>query len=186
MKKRLLLPAVLLLCLLSATAARAECEWNTDKGIAAEWDAYSVRTVIELYKGSPDYEINRLSRTSCAAEKKKKDMTQLILDSGPGTYTYVIRTADGSVLEYSEPFQVSDDYYTELVLGNVTPTWQYSKGFWYLIDPLGRKLKGWHEVGEKWYYMSEDTGVCYIGRMTPDGYRVDENGAWDGEPSVYQ
>ena len=186
MKKIQITFIALLICVLSAFPASAGCGWNDDEGIKAEWDKYSYKVVIELYKGSTDILPNRVSSTTCAADKETKDYTQVIIDNGPGTYTYVIKTTGGNRLDESEPLQVSDDYYVELVLGHVSPTWQYSSGCWYLIDPVGNKLKGWHKVNEKWYYMHETTGVCFISRMTPDGYHVDETGAWDGKPSIYQ
>ena len=186
MKKLMIMFSVAVICVSSAFPAIAGCRWNEDEGIAAEWDKYSCKTKIELYKGSTDYEVNKVSSATVAADKETRNFTQAILDNGPGTYTYVIRTTDGSYLDSSEEMQIGDDYYLQLVLGHVAPTWQLSNGKWYLIDPVGNKLMGWHKVNEKWYYMNETSGVCYINRMTPDGYFVDENGEWDGKPSVYQ
>ncbi len=186
MKKRFVITFAVLFSLMATVPARAECRWNEDEGIAAEWDGYPQKTVIELYKGSSDYEANRISRATLAAEKKSKDYTQTIIDCGPGTYTCVIKDTDGCLLVSSEPFQVGEAYYTELLIGHVKPSWQSSNGCWFLIDPAGNRLKGWHKVDEKWYYMSETSGVCLINRRTPDGYYVDETGAWDGGPSIYQ
>ena len=38
---------------------------------------------------------------------------------------------------------------------------------------------GWLEADGKWYYLRPD-GSCLINGVTPDGYRVDGNGVWDG------
>ena len=186
MKKMIAIMISVLLCLLAAFPAMARCRWNTDEGVSADWDGYSYSVTVDLYKGSTDYEVNRVSRVGCSAGKEERDFTQIIINNGPGTYTYVIRQTDGSFLEASDPLQVSDAYYTELVSGNVKPAWQLSNGSWYLVDPLGNRLKGWHKVDEKWYYMLEGSGICLISCRTPDGYYVDETGAWDGEPSIYQ
>ena len=41
---------------------------------------------------------------------------------------------------------------------------------------------GWNEIDGKSYYFEpvagQDQGHLYRGTTTPDGYQVDENGAW--------
>ena len=186
MKKTVTVLSILLFCLGLAVPAAAECRWNTAAGICADWDSYAYSIQIELYKGSTEVEPNRMASSVCAADRDTKDFTQTIIDHGPGTYTYVLKRKDGSFLDSSEPLQIGDDLYTDLVLGRISPSWKLSNGDWYLMDPFGNKLKGWQNVNGKWYYMSETTGICYLNRETPDGYFVDETGAWDGKPSVRQ
>lgn len=78
-------------------------------------------------------------------------------------------------------------------------------GYQYYLDPAtGAMITGWKKIGDKWYYLNdrvgektwiyqEDTdtwvyqmtkvkpwGAMYKGETTPDGYQVDETGAWDG------
>ena len=78
-------------------------------------------------------------------------------------------------------------------------------GYTYFLDPLtGTMAYGWKKIGDKWYYLNDrvgektwiyqevtDTwvyqmtkakpwGAMYRNEVTPDGYRVGENGAWDG------
>lgn len=44
---------------------------------------------------------------------------------------------------------------------------------------------GWVLIDGKWCYFHPTSdgrkGILYVGRLTPDGYYVDENGVWDGE-----
>lgn len=58
---------------------------------------------------------------------------------------------------------------------------------WFYFDENGNKLTGWQKLKDtsgiyRWYYLSQKPGVlqgaCYINSKTPDGYKVDENGAW--------
>ena len=44
---------------------------------------------------------------------------------------------------------------------------------------------GWGLIDGVWYYFHPVSdgrkGIMYAGQKTPDGYYVDENGAWDGK-----
>ncbi len=77
-------------------------------------------------------------------------------------------------------------------------------GQWYYLDESGAMVTGWVLINGKWYYLnpvtqgntgwqnteegnwsrkeaesgSRSAGALYVGTTTPDGYRVDENGAW--------
>lgn len=57
-------------------------------------------------------------------------------------------------------------------------------GSWYYLEPgTGIMLTGWHFINGSWYYLSETYGAIPLGAMyrsawTPDGYLVDETGAW--------
>ena len=58
-------------------------------------------------------------------------------------------------------------------------------GGWFYIDPEQGMQTGWVRLGGAWYYFHQVSdgrkGIMYAGRKTPDGYYVDENGAWDGK-----
>lgn len=58
-------------------------------------------------------------------------------------------------------------------------------GGWFYADPdTGMKI-GWVLINGKWYYFHPTSdgkrGIMYAGQNTPDGYYVDETGAWDGK-----
>ena len=56
--------------------------------------------------------------------------------------------------------------------------WQQdSYGCWYQTDDGTYLNNGWNWVDGKCYYFSPD-GYCLQNTQTPDGYMVDENGAW--------
>ena len=54
---------------------------------------------------------------------------------------------------------------------------QEQDGRWYYYDEGGTMCTGWIEVGGKHYYLYED-GHCAMNEITPDGFRVDADGAW--------
>lgn len=56
--------------------------------------------------------------------------------------------------------------------------WRCTKGVWYYLLGNGEMAKNcWIEDKGNWYYLGADGGML-IDTTTPDGYRVDENGAW--------
>ena len=92
--------------------------------------------------------------------------------------------------------------------GRMTKGWHYDDddGRWYYLSPFtGVMLMGWQKIDGIWYYLTADSqqktwtfnegskrweytnqngrplGSLYINEMTPDGYQVDENGAWTRE-----
>lgn len=53
---------------------------------------------------------------------------------------------------------------------------------WFYFDANGKMLTGWQQLGGKWYYLDPrqggSYGMCLLNTTTPDGYKVDANGAW--------
>ncbi len=70
-------------------------------------------------------------------------------------------------------------YYLDKENGEMRTGWQrMEEGDWYFMNPkTGEMMTGWICVEEKYYYLDE-TGVCAMNTVTPDGYRVDETGMW--------
>ena len=56
-------------------------------------------------------------------------------------------------------------------------------GGWFYMDPERGMQTGWVLIDGVWYYFHPVSdgrrGIMYAGQKTPDGYYVDENGAWD-------
>ena len=64
----------------------------------------------------------------------------------------------------------------------------------YYLNPIsdntrGMMVTGWKQIEGKWYYFQETSdgtrGRMYRNEHTPDGYYVDENGVWDGNPAKH-
>lgn len=55
--------------------------------------------------------------------------------------------------------------------------WQYINDYWYFFNAQGYMVTGWVYWNNVWYYCS-DSGAMLTNATTPDGYRVDANGAW--------
>ena len=55
--------------------------------------------------------------------------------------------------------------------------WAYLGDKWYFLGNDGYMLTGWQMVNGKWYYM-DTTGAMMADTVTPDGYRVNQNGEW--------
>ena len=65
--------------------------------------------------------------------------------------------------------------------------WLDVNGSRYYLNPVigtnsGKMLTGWQQIDQKWYYFSTETGAkegsLLRNTVTPDNYRVDENGIW--------
>lgn len=70
-------------------------------------------------------------------------------------------------------------YYLDLVNGDMKVDWQLINNKWYFMDLVNGDMKtGWQQIRGKWYYLDPINGDCLINTTTPDGYVVDENGAW--------
>lgn len=55
--------------------------------------------------------------------------------------------------------------------------WKLINGKWYYFDKVGYMKTGWILSNNVWYYLNKD-GSMAVNCTTPDGYTVDENGAW--------
>lgn len=71
--------------------------------------------------------------------------------------------------------------------GYMATGWLTDGGYRYYLYPIadgrrGYMYTGWNEIDGKWYYFSTGStgpeGSLLTDSVTPDGYRVDENGVW--------
>ena len=107
-----------------------------------------------------------------------------------------LRFADNSYPKGQKHGTSSIAYAWELINGNwwafdehgYTKTgwlWDETFGGWFYIDPERGMQIGWVLIDGVWYYFHPVSdgrkGIMYAGQKTPDGYYVDENGAWDGK-----
>ncbi len=72
-------------------------------------------------------------------------------------------------------------YYLDPLNGDMKTGWlQTADGKWYFLRADGDMKTGWLRTADgKWYYLGAD-GACLMNTTTPDGYKVDANGAWAG------
>lgn len=55
--------------------------------------------------------------------------------------------------------------------------WQFINNQWYFFNSSGYMVTGWIRWKDNWYYCNA-SGAMLTNTTTPDGYRVDANGAW--------
>lgn len=60
---------------------------------------------------------------------------------------------------------------------------QNETGWWYDYEDDTYAKDGWHWIDDRCYYFTND-GYCLINTTTPDGYTVDESGAWTENGAV--
>ena len=59
----------------------------------------------------------------------------------------------------------------------ITDQWAKIEEEWYFFDANGVMQRGWLWKSGGWYYLDED-GRMLADTVTPDGYRLDNTGAW--------
>lgn len=69
--------------------------------------------------------------------------------------------------------------------GRMYTGWQRIDGFWYYFNPVpdgsrGKMMTGWQQIDGKWYFLWPSDGHMAVSEETPDGFFVDETGAWTG------
>ncbi len=71
--------------------------------------------------------------------------------------------------------------------GTMNTGWfQDVDSMWYYLDPSTGEMKtGWVSVNGSSYYL-QSNGQLLVNGITPDGYRVNSNGIWDGSPKTNQ
>ena len=85
--------------------------------------------------------------------------TGWFLDEKDGSWYYLRKTSDGNQ-------------------GKMQTGWLKEGEKWYYLGPTGRMTKGWNWIDGKCYYMDQKNGHMLADCVTPDGYTVDETGAW--------
>lgn len=107
-----------------------------------------------------------------------------------------LRFADGSYPKAEKRGTSGIAYAWEQVNGNwwafdesgyIKTGWMRDEDYngWFYLDPEHGMQTGWVLIDGKWCYFHPTSdgrkGILYVGRLTPDGYYVDENGVWDGK-----
>ncbi len=80
-------------------------------------------------------------------------------------------------------FQENDGSWYHLDHNGIMQTgwFQDMDGSWYLLNSSGAMLTGWQNINGKHYYLDAGNGGrLTVDAVTPDGYHVDKNGAWNG------
>lgn len=121
---------------------------------------------------------------------------------------YYLNPADGKdigkmVRGWHKDENTNKWYYLNKEWGSMQTGWHNDSddGRWYYLDPTsGEMAIGWHFINGKWYFFNmvnsaptwalvdgkwvygnsniRPYGAMYVNEVTPDGYRVDANGAW--------
>ena len=80
--------------------------------------------------------------------------------------------------------QVNGNWWAFDESGYIKTGWMRDEDYngWFYLDPEHGMQTGWVLIDGKWHYFHPTSdgrkGILYVGRLTPDGYYVDENGVW--------
>ncbi|WP_459477854.1 stalk domain-containing protein [Clostridium saccharoperbutylacetonicum] len=67
--------------------------------------------------------------------------------------------------------------------GELSIGWKLINNKWYYMDNNGIMQRGWVKTNDNWYYLLNN-GEMAENTVTSDGYKVDQNGKWDGKPAA--
>lgn len=92
---------------------------------------------------------------------------------------------------------IADNWYYFNENGFIATGWKLISDKWYFLSPItdgtnGKMLTGWQWIDGKCYFLSPANegnwpqGSMYENGMTPDGYIVNESGAWVNEGGVVE
>ncbi|MTK08420.1 MAG: hypothetical protein F8N38_15210 [Hungatella sp.] len=92
---------------------------------------------------------------------------------------------------------IADNWYYFSENGYIATGWIHISDKWYFFSPIddgtkGKMLTGWQWIDGKCYFLSSANegnwpqGSMYENGMTPDGYIVNESGAWVNEGGVVE
>ena len=84
---------------------------------------------------------------------------------------------------------IDNDWYFFDETGTMVTGWKQINNKWYFLNPMpdgtkGKMVTGWHWIDGWCYYFStselpqQPEGAMYADQLTPDGYFVNESGAW--------
>lgn len=64
--------------------------------------------------------------------------------------------------------------------GELTNGWKLINNKWYFMNNNGIMQRGWIQTNGNWYYLLNN-GEMAVSTVTPDGFKVDQSGKWDGK-----
>lgn len=104
---------------------------------------------------------------------------------------YYFDPADGNRAATNRWALINNSWYYFGEDSSMASGWVYVNGFWYYMNnqydtaDYGKMQVGWIQPGPaEWFYLNDGAvtdipyGACLINRTTPDGYKVNERGAW--------
>lgn len=154
--------------------------------MSAETSIYDITHKIQDH-GAGDYCIKIEPTMSCTPMEDSMTsntikVTQEMIGQSEATYVTVPVTAGPGNQPGKWTWEKDGSRHYRNGDGTIPTGWLNINGSWYLFDGAGKPLTGWHWVKaangkERCYYMGYD-GVCAINTITPDGYSVNNDGAW--------
>ena len=97
-------------------------------------------------------------------------------DPATGTWYYFNQNC-GAAVGWAK---IDGDWYYFKGNNAMKTGWEKVEGSWYYMNSSGKMVTGWCQINGTWYYFSKESnalGQMLANTTTPDGYKVDANGA---------
>ena len=148
-----------------------------------------VRLIAVVMKSKSTHYTDTKALLDYGFELAKQQGTEGADDSGPGTgnptagwnqdasgWFYI--KEDGSRASNQWLKIAGEDYWFDPNAYMAVGWRKFNNGAWYYFHSSGAMAKNcWFKTNEQYFYLGSD-GVMLTDTVTPDGYRVDENGIW--------
>lgn len=148
-----------------------------------------VRLIAVVMKSKSTHYTDTKALLDYGFELAKQQTTEGADDSGPGTgnptagwnqdasgWFYI--KEDGSRASNQWLKIAGEDYWFDPNAYMAVGWRKFNNGAWYYFHSSGAMAKNcWVKTNEQYFYLGSD-GVMLTDTVTPDGYRVDENGIW--------
>ncbi len=148
-----------------------------------------VRLIAVVMKSKSTHYTDTKALLDYGFELAKQQGTEGADDSGPGTGTptagwnqdstgWFYIKEDGSRASNQWLKIAGEDYWFDPNAYMAVGWRKFNNGAWYYFHSSGAMAKNcWVKTNEQYFYLGSD-GVMLTDTVTPDGYRVDENGIW--------
>lgn len=162
----ILIPAAVVLCILSAAA-----------GFFFSPNIFRRSSAVKVTVSEDTIEREEVSDEKAGYEIPPLPVKETQPESGQwkqneaGQYTYV--NPDGSLAK--EWQKIDGPWYYFDDSGIMQTGWLELEGAWYYLDESGEMMIGWVKDKGNWYYM-DDSGKMAANSSTPDGFWVDDSG----------
>ena len=148
-----------------------DVSWRDESGVA-EWSGVdnAEKYLVKLYRGSQFVSSGETTGTTY-------DFRSAITQNGNYSYKIRVSSSQGGTENGRWILDANGWWWLNPDRSYPANTWKMINGKWYYFNKAGYMKTGWVQTNGVWYYLGAD-GAMLTNTRTPDGYYVNQSGAW--------